>query len=104
MTNLDYSSMSLEELKQIRREVDKAIATFKARKIAKATREVEAKAREFGFTLTQLVGGPAVKTDKVAPKYRNPENPEQAWTGRGRQPVWYQEAIAAGREPAELAI
>ncbi len=25
---------------------------------------------------------------KVAPKYRNPANPEQTWTGRGRSPLW----------------
>ena len=25
---------------------------------------------------------------KIAAKYRNPENPEQTWTGRGKTPVW----------------
>ena len=25
---------------------------------------------------------------KVAPKYRNPANPEQTWTGRGKSPLW----------------
>ena len=29
----------------------------------------------------------------VAPKYRNPDNPEQTWTGRGRQPTWVKEAL-----------
>lgn len=33
---------------------------------------------------------------KVAPKYRNPANPEQAWTGRGRTPLWVQELEKAG--------
>lgn len=28
---------------------------------------------------------------KVAPKYRNPANPEQTWTGRGRTPLWVQD-------------
>jgi len=28
---------------------------------------------------------------KVAPKYRNPANPEQTWTGRGRSPLWVQD-------------
>lgn len=34
---------------------------------------------------------------KVAPKYRNPANPEQAWTGRGRTPLWVQELQNAGQ-------
>ncbi len=34
---------------------------------------------------------------KVAPKYRNPSNTDQTWTGRGRAPVWAQELRTAGR-------
>lgn len=34
---------------------------------------------------------------KVAPKYRDPANPAQTWTGRGRTPVWVQALQAAGQ-------
>lgn len=33
---------------------------------------------------------------KVAPKYRNPANTEQTWTGRGKSPLWVQELKQAG--------
>ena len=33
---------------------------------------------------------------KVAPKYRNPANAEQTWTGRGVAPGWVQALKAAG--------
>jgi DNA-binding protein H-NS len=39
---------------------------------------------------------------KVAPKYRNPANPEQTWTGRGVSPTWVQELKAAGTLDAAL--
>ncbi len=29
----------------------------------------------------------------VPPKYRNPDNPGETWTGRGRQPKWVEEAL-----------
>lgn len=29
----------------------------------------------------------------VAPKYRNPENSAQTWSGRGKRPVWFSEAL-----------
>ncbi len=32
----------------------------------------------------------------VAPKYRNPANPEQTWTGRGKMPKWCADMKAAG--------
>jgi DNA-binding protein H-NS len=38
----------------------------------------------------------ALAGKKVAPKYRNPANPEQTWTGRGVSPTWVQALKAAG--------
>ena len=35
---------------------------------------------------------------KVLPKYSNPANPEETWTGRGRSPAW----IASLRESDKL--
>lgn len=34
---------------------------------------------------------------KVAPKYRNPGNPEQTWTGRGKSPLWVAALRAEGK-------
>lgn len=39
---------------------------------------------------------PASSGVKVPPKYRNPENAEQTWTGRGKAPLWVQALQAAG--------
>jgi DNA-binding protein H-NS len=47
----------------------------------------------------QATRGPkkgALAGKKVAPKYRNPANPEQTWTGRGVSPAWVQSLKAAG--------
>jgi DNA-binding protein H-NS len=104
VTDLDFDAMNLDELKRLKRDLDKAIANFDQRRKAEAKREVEAKAKEYGYSLAELAdtrGG--IKT-AVAPKYRNPNNPGQTWSGRGRQPVWYREAIEAGTEPDALAV
>jgi DNA-binding protein H-NS len=37
------------------------------------------------------------KRAKVAPKYRNPTNAAQTWTGRGRTPLWVQALKDAGQ-------
>lgn len=34
---------------------------------------------------------------KIPPKYRNPSNTEQTWTGRGRAPSWAAELKKAGK-------
>lgn len=41
---------------------------------------------------------------KVAAKYRNPQDHEQTWTGRGMRPVWLREALASGRRLEEFEI
>lgn len=33
---------------------------------------------------------------KLSPTYRNPNNPEETWTGRGRKPKWLVAALDAG--------
>ncbi|MDD3447833.1 MAG: H-NS histone family protein [Gammaproteobacteria bacterium] len=41
---------------------------------------------------------------KVKPKYRNPDNAKETWTGRGKQPRWVGAAIASGKALDDLLI
>ena len=37
-------------------------------------------------------------------KYRNTDNNEETWTGRGRKPTWLVDALATGRKLEDFAI
>lgn len=104
MSDFDFETMSLDELKRLKRDLDKAITNFDERRKAEAKRDLEAKAREYGFSLSELLETKNTKRGTVEPKYSNPNNSDQTWTGRGRQPIWYREAIEAGTDPDELKI
>jgi DNA-binding protein H-NS len=39
-----------------------------------------------------------------APRYRNPDNAEQTWSGRGRRPRWIHDAEASGRSLPDMEI
>lgn len=41
---------------------------------------------------------------KVPPKYSNPANPKETWTGRGRQPRWMAAQVKAGKKPEDFLI
>ena len=41
---------------------------------------------------------------KVPPKYRNPANPQETWTGRGRQPRWLAAETTAGKKLEDFLI
>lgn len=56
-----------------------------------------------GFTIEELFrfGAPAPRegsNSQTGPRatYRNPNNPDQVWHGRGRQPIWMKRALGAG--------
>ena len=40
----------------------------------------------------------------VRPKFRNPDNPGETWSGRGRQPRWVVEQLTLGKRMEELKI
>ena len=37
-------------------------------------------------------------------KYRNTNDNEETWTGRGRKPTWLVEALASGHDVEDFAI
>lgn len=47
---------------------------------------------------------PGRKLGKVPPKYRNPANTAETWTGRGKQPRWLAEQVAKGKKVDDFLI
>lgn len=102
---IDLSTLSMDELKQLKKDVEAAIKGFAERRRAKALKAMEAVAREHGMSIDEIVGSKTKGRKAKAPaKYANPGNPSQTWSGRGRQPAWYKEAIASGKSPESMAI
>ena len=100
---MDLNTLSLKELKKLRKDVEKTIADFENRKKREALNELEKKAAEMGFSLSDLIGTAKVK--KVSPpRYRNPTDPEQTWTGRGRIPLWMKAIENAGGSRGDTLI
>ena len=108
----DYDTMSRGDLMKLRADIDRAIATVGDRDKRNALKAAEAVAREHGFSLTDLVpamnaprrtrGAGAGAAEAPAVRFRNPDDPAQTWSGRGRRPRWYNEAEAAGRPVEDL--
>ena len=101
----DLNSLSMKELKELQSQVAKAIAEFEERRKRQALAELEEKAKAMGFSLAELTG--AVKTRKRSPsvaKYANPADASETWSGRGRKPRWFSEALAKGKKPDDMAI
>jgi DNA-binding protein H-NS len=105
MVDYDLEALSLTELKKMQKVVAKAISTFEDRQKAEARAKVEALARDLGYSLAELVGT-ETKSSRApaAAKYRHPENAALTWSGRGRKPQWFVEALRAGKTAGDLAM
>jgi DNA-binding protein H-NS len=116
LAELDLDALSDDELQELQEQ-----ATAKlAERVQNRVEELRALTRRAGFEISlvkigdelQRRGGTrssqSSRQDRraraVSPKYRNPENSAQVWTGRGHRPKWLQEQLAAGRELSEFAI
>ena len=105
MADYDLEALSLSELKKMQKDVAKAISTFEDRQKAEARAKVEAFARDLGYSLAELVGTEMKTTRAPAPpKYRHPENTALTWSGRGRRPQWFVDALEADRTAVDLEI
>lgn len=105
MAETKLDTLSLKDLKKLQNEIARAIDAAEKRQKADARAEVEALAGKLGYTLAELAkGARKPKRTPPAPKYRHPENPTLTWSGRGRKPQWFTEALAAGKTVEDMAI
>jgi DNA-binding protein H-NS len=119
---IDVNKLSARELDNLINQAKKRRTTLSKRKpVAVVRKKLAQLAKAEGYTIAELFGAaPAADraakavgkprktagkpTGKVAPKYRNPANPEETWAGRGQPPRWLAAEIAKGRTIEDYLI
>ncbi|WP_332853000.1 H-NS histone family protein [Duganella sp. S19_KUP01_CR8] len=104
---MDLSNMSSADLRNLQEQVKRELKQRESQDLAKAREQILAIAQSVGVPLKDLVGGAAgtrAKTGSVVPRYRNPADASQLWTGRGRQPKWVKDWLEAGKDIAGLKV
>lgn len=84
------------ELEKLMKGLQHEVKDRNNRRVEAAKAEIEASLEKQGLTLADVFGakrGPKSGTT-IAPKYRNPVNPDETWTGRGKQPNWLSAIVA----------
>jgi DNA-binding protein H-NS len=100
---MNLKSMTIDALIGLRGKIDTVLTT-----------KVQDERKSLESELTKLsrvdMGGRARNSfgrgarGKVAPKYRNPENPSETWAGRGLKPRWLAAALKSGKKLDEFVI
>ncbi|KRP91687.1 H-NS histone family protein [Bradyrhizobium sp. NBAIM20] len=101
MENDDWASMTTAELWRLYDEVTAVLSrrmTAEKAKLEERLRKIE------GKTGGQTEGRARRPYPPVLPKYQNPKNPTETWSGRGKQPRWLKAQLRAGKKLNDLLI
>lgn len=104
MTN--YETLSESELQAVIKKAEKALREKKEAKRKEILAQIYALAASIDvkIEIKESEKRSGRKGVKIPIKYRNPENPEEQWTGRGVTPKWLRAYLEAGRDKTEFEV
>jgi DNA-binding protein H-NS len=94
--NLD--TLSHAELQALIESAEAQMSSARKNHVQEVRAKMDALLQNAGLTLDEVYprrGSKSTSGTKsvVAPKYRNPDNAAQTWSGRGKRPLWFVEAL-----------
>jgi DNA-binding protein H-NS len=104
--SINLEKMSLPELIKLQGDLVPAIKQRQKKAKNDLRKQMENIAKQSGFTFDEIASSSKTTRimTKVKPKYANPQDSEQTWTGRGRKPKWVESELASGKELGDLLI
>jgi len=102
----EYNNLSEVELQVVIDKAEKALKEKQFKKRKEVIAQIKELANSIGVTvdITDDAEKPVRKGKKVAAKFRNPDNAEKTWTGRGVAPKWMQALVNEGHDKSEFLI
>jgi DNA-binding protein H-NS len=111
MEKLDFEVIPLDELWSLHEQITRVLSA----KITTQKQELEERLRQLNVGRV-AAGAVAIgrgtsgttrqrrKYPRVLPKYQNPSEPAETWSGRGKQPRWLVSALKAGGKIEDFKI
>jgi DNA-binding protein H-NS len=90
--------MSVEELWEIHEEISKLLEA----KMLAEKKKLERRLNSLQPVKTDLKARRPYPP--IVPKFANPDDPSQVWSGRGKRPQWVTEKLASGLTLEDLSI
>jgi len=104
--NLDevLRSLSLQELLEARGKIEERISRVQRSEQSAAKKQILELARMYEIDVNFIAVETAPTAGKSPAKYRNPQNSQLTWTGRGKKPAWLEALLAKGHKLGEFEI
>lgn len=103
-TSINLDNLNVEELRAITESAQQLIHQKQHQSLFEAYIQFEQIAKDADSTIEDILKAGESLEKKRSIKYRNTENSDETWTGRGRKPTWLVEALSAGNKLEDFAI
>jgi DNA-binding protein H-NS len=104
LTLEELSKTPLKDLLELQSRLGKAIEERRETERTELLNKINTLASNAGFTLSDLLSGKPAKKAPSKLKYRNPNNKDEGWTGKGRKPKWLADLLDAGGKIEDYEI
>ncbi len=107
MASVNVSNLSIKELNELIKQANAEIANKEKARVVEAKKKMAQIAQEYGLSLDEVMKAPTKgrgSRGKAPAKYRNPDDPNLTWAGRGRKPTWLEEALKKGKKLESFKI
>lgn len=102
---IDLAGLTPQQLDELIAQAAETKRTLQKQRINDVRKKLAQMAKDEGYTIEELFGtGRKSGKSGVAAKYANPANPSQTWSGRGKRPNWFKDALAAGASEGSLRV
>lgn len=121
---MELGTLTLTELRRLQTKVETEIKRRSDTARRDLIKRMQKMVAEQGLTLDEVLGSVSGTSEKATSKpakaakikkatkpakvsvikYRNPANPDQGWSGRGRKPQWALDWLAQGKSMDELEV
>lgn len=104
---MDLSKLTQQDLMDLKVQIDQRMVELDQERRTVALEEMKAIAAKHNLDFSELaqLATPAKKSAGPAKaKYRDSDNPQNTWAGRGRKPRWLVAALENGRNLEDFAI
>ncbi|WP_083868374.1 H-NS family nucleoid-associated regulatory protein [Dyella ginsengisoli] len=107
--SINLDSLSPAELQALIKSAEAQMDSARKNHVKEVRAKIDGILAGAGLTIGDVYptrGGKSAKGPKaaVAPKYRNPGNASQTWSGRGKRPLWFVEALKKKGVTAESLL
>jgi DNA-binding protein H-NS len=100
----NLKGMSVETLQNLIADAQNLLDKYEKERRKAVIKEIQDLAASANLSVEIKEGDKVITSSKGVPRYRNPNDPQQTWSGRGKRPNWLNKALESGKKLDDFTV